>query len=118
MSTDRPMNSETIEQTKQQIRGLVSEIAQLSKSDLNADEYYAALMQRIVSALAAVGGTVWLLNDSRRTELRYQINLSETLLDSASEDADQHRRLLGRVLHTGEPQLIPPSSGVSAEAAE
>jgi len=111
------MNSETIEQTKQQIRGLVSEIAQLSKSDLNADEYYAALMQRIVSALAAVGGAVWLLNDSRRTELRYQINLSETLLDSASEDADQHRRLLDRVLQTGEPQLIPPSSGVSDEAA-
>ncbi len=116
MSTDRPMNSETIEQTKQQIRGLVSEIAQLSKSDLNADEYYAALMQRIVSALAAVGGAVWLLNDSRRTELRYQINLSETLLDSASEDADLHRRLLDRVMKTGEPQLIPPSSGASDEA--
>ena len=52
MSADQ-VNSDTIEQTKQQIRGLVSEIAQLSKSDLEAEEYYSAFLQRIVSALAA-----------------------------------------------------------------
>lgn len=111
MSSDRPMHSDTIEQTKQQIRGLVSEIAQLSKSDLGGDEYYSALMQRIVSALAAVGGAVWLVGEGRRTELRYQINLSETLLDSASEDARRHMKLLSNVLHTGEPALVPPASG-------
>ena len=49
-------NQEAIENTKQQIRGLVSEIAQLAKSELEPGEFYAAFMQKIVSALAAHGG--------------------------------------------------------------
>ncbi len=48
MSSD--VNQQAVDQTKQQIRGLVSEIAQLAKSDMNAEEFYAAFMQRIVSA--------------------------------------------------------------------
>ena len=80
-SEQSSVNAQTVEQTKQQIRSLVSEIAQLSKSDVSAEEYYAAFMQRIVSAFAAVGGAVWLLGESRRPELAYQINLSETLLN-------------------------------------
>ena len=63
MSTEQAVNADTIEQTKQQIRGLVSEIAQLSKSELEADEYFAAFLQRVVSALAAVGGAVWVLSE-------------------------------------------------------
>ncbi|MDP7018418.1 MAG: HlyD family efflux transporter periplasmic adaptor subunit [Pirellulaceae bacterium] len=113
-SEQSSVNSETLEQTKQQIRGLVSEIAQLSKSGLSAEEYYAAFLQRIVSALAAVGGAVWVHGDSRRLELRYQINLSETLLDSSSEEASRHVRLLHQVVQTGEPQLTPPQSGQEA----
>lgn len=104
--------AETVEQTKQQIRGLVSEIAQLSKSNLGAEEYYAAFLQRIVSALAAVGGAVWML-DKSQLQLHYQINLSETLLDPTSDDAERHLNLLGRVVRGGEPQLIPPYSGAA-----
>ena len=48
------VSAETIEKTKQQIRGLVGEIAQLSKSDMGPEEFYAAFLQRVVQALAAV----------------------------------------------------------------
>ena len=83
MSSDQPtVNAQTVEQTKQQIRSLVGEIAQLSKSDVSAEEYYAAFMQRIVSALAAVGGAVWLVSEGHRPELAYQINLSEVVADA------------------------------------
>ena len=80
MSSDQAVNADTIEQTKQQIRGLVSEIAQLSKSDLGPEEYYPAFLQRIVSALAAIGGAVWVIRDGRRLDLAYQIKMSETLM--------------------------------------
>ena len=33
-------SQETVEQTKQQIRGLINEIAELSRTDHPADEYY------------------------------------------------------------------------------
>ena len=71
MSTDQPVDSKTLEQTKQQIRELVSEIAQLKNQDLDAEQYYAELLQRVVNALAAVGGAVWTLNDGGRLELGY-----------------------------------------------
>ena len=44
------VSAETIEKTKQQIRGLVSEIAQLSKSDLGPEEFYSGFLQRVVQA--------------------------------------------------------------------
>ncbi len=109
------VNADTIEQTKQQIRGLVSEIAQLSKSELGPDEFYPAFLQRIVSALAAIGGAVWVIRDGRRLDLAYQIKMSETLLAPESEDAAKHFALLTRVAASAEPGLAPPQSGTADE---
>jgi multidrug efflux pump subunit AcrA (membrane-fusion protein) len=109
--------ADTIEQTKQQIRGLVSEIAQLSKSELDADAYYAAFLQRIISALAAIGGAVWIIREGRKLDLAYQIKLSETLLAAESEEAARHFALLSQIAATGEPRLVPPQSGTAEENA-
>src|SRR5688500_1921533 len=97
-----------LEKTKQQIRGLVGEIAQLSKSDLAPEDFYAAFLQRVIQALAAVGGAVWVVGEGGRPELSYQINISPGLLDSDSEDAAKHIRLLNYILASKEPKLIPP----------
>ncbi len=109
------VSAETIEKTKQQIRGLVSEIAQLSKSDLGPEEFYSGFLQRVVQALAAVGGAVWVLGEGRKPQLSYQINLSEKLLEDESEDAQKHFRLLDYVVHSNNGQLVPPLSGFSDE---
>ncbi|MDX1948066.1 MAG: HlyD family efflux transporter periplasmic adaptor subunit [Pirellulaceae bacterium] len=109
------VSSETIEKTKQQIRGLVGEIAQLSKSDMPAEEFYSAFLQRVVQALAAVGGAVWVLGEGKKPQLKYQINLSETLQDQESDDAEQHSRLLEYILASKTPQLVPPLSRASDE---
>lgn len=74
-------------------------------------------MQRVVSALAAVGGAVWLLGEGNRPELAYQINLSESLLIPDSPEAARHLRLLHHVARAGEPQLVPPMSGVEGDEA-
>lgn len=118
MSSDQSsVNQETIEQTKQQIRGLVGEIVQLSKSELGPEEYYPAVLQRIVQALAAVGGAVWVADEGRSLKLVYQQSLSDTLLDANCEDAQRHIRLLEYVAHNNQPQLVPPMSGLSDERA-
>ena len=105
------VTSETIEKTKQQIRGLVGEIAQLSKSDMPAEEFYAAFLQRVVQALAAVGGAMWILGEGRKPQIGYQINLSEKLLDADSEEASKHYKLLDYIVASKTPQLVPPPSG-------
>ena len=116
-SAEQSPNNDTIEQTKQQIRGLVGEIVQLSKSELGPDEYYPAVLQRIVQALAAVGGAVWVVDESRNLQLVYQQSLSETLLDADSSDSQRHLRLLNYVTQSNQPQLVPPMSGLSDERA-
>jgi biotin carboxyl carrier protein len=115
MAGHTQVSAETIEKTKQQIRGLVGEIAQLSKSDLGPEEFYSAFLQRVVQALAAVGGAVWVLGEGKKPELSYQINISEKLLDKESEDAGKHYRLLDYVVSSNTGQLIPPLSGAADE---
>jgi len=103
-------NEENIENTKKQIRGLVNEIAELSKSDLAAAEFYPAVLQRIVNALAAVGGAIWLLDGETGLRLSHQIQISPNLIEPENDEAIQHGRLLTRLIKQGRAELIPPMS--------
>ena len=85
MSTEQSLDPNLIEQTKQQIRALVAEIAQLAKEDISPEEFYGGFLNRVVSALAAVGGAVWTTNDEGHLALQYQINLQETRLRESEE---------------------------------
>ena len=101
-----------VEQTKQQIRSLVREIAQLAQSDIDPNEFFEGFMGRVVSALAAEGGAVWMLDDSGRLELQYQINIQKTGLADSEEKQMRHGLLLKKTLSNAAPGLIPPQSGV------
>jgi multidrug efflux pump subunit AcrA (membrane-fusion protein) len=108
MSEQSSYNAETIEKTKQQIRGLVSEISQLAKTDMEADEFFPAFLERVIQALAAVGGAVWLMGEGRRLTPRYQVNVSDGQFGKSSEDDERHLRLLQHVAHSKQSRLTPP----------
>ena len=55
-STQSTVDSDLLDQTRQQIRGLVSEIESLSRSDVAPAEFYEGFLNRLVQALAAEGG--------------------------------------------------------------
>ncbi|MFO0895892.1 MAG: biotin/lipoyl-binding protein [Pirellulales bacterium] len=116
MSTEQQsIDPDLVEQTKQQIRGLVAEIAQIAKSDVGVAEFYEALLGRIVSALAAVGGAIWTVGEGGRLELAYQINLRQTGLAESEQGQLQHGRLLRKIMDSGEGTLVPPHSGSGDE---
>jgi hypothetical protein len=100
---------ESVESTKRQIRTLINEITDLSKTDCGPNEYYPAVLQRIIAALAAPGGAIWLLESSglRRS---YQIQAQPEELNRNDEDSKRHNRLLTQVMHQGKPELIAASS--------
>jgi len=110
MSIEQSVDTQLIEQTKQQIRALVAEIAQLSKSEMAPEAFYAEFLPRIVSALAAVGGAVWAKNAEGQLALQYQVNIQETHLRE-NENQAQHSKLLYKTLAEGEGALVPPHSG-------
>jgi multidrug efflux pump subunit AcrA (membrane-fusion protein) len=111
MSIEQPLDPQLIEQTKQQIRSLVAEIARLSKTEVAPEEFYGEFLSRVVSALAAVGGAVWALNPEGQLALQFQINLQEAQLRQDETVQAQHARLLYKALGSSEGMLVPPHSG-------
>ncbi len=111
-------SDENVENTKRHIRTLVNEITELSKSDAKAAEYYPAVLQRIISALAASGGAVWLVDDEGSMRLAHQIQMDPSLMQANNQEAMLHGRLLTRLFSQGRAELIPPMSGSGEESGE
>ncbi len=111
MSTEQSIDPQLLEDTKQQIRGLVNEIAQLSRSEVSPQDYYDQFLNRVVQALAAVGGAVWIIGENNSLELQYQINLQQTGLAKDVEGQQRHGRLLHQVMQAGEGRMVPPNAG-------
>lgn len=107
------VDQQQVEDTKAQIRGLVNEIASLAKSGATAEEFYPELLTRVITALAAHGGAVWLLDDDRQLRLQYQINAEPSVLGADSDDALRHTKLIQRVAGAGQSLLVPPYSGTT-----
>ena len=112
------VNQQTVEETKAQIRGLVNEIAALAKSGATAEEFYPELLSRIITALAAAGGAIWLLDDDKQLKLQYQINAEPSILADDTDDAVRHSRLISRAANAGQSLLVPPYSGTTDGDAE
>lgn len=119
-STERSsasVDAAEVERAKREIQGLVQEIAELSRSEVGVAEFYDALLNKVVAALAAPGGAVWTVADTGGLQLTYQINLRDTGLIENPIGQSQHGRLLRQVLDGKEGALVAPHSG-SGEAAE
>jgi multidrug efflux pump subunit AcrA (membrane-fusion protein) len=110
------VNPQSVEETKQQIRGLIQEIQQLARSSMTPEEFYEGFLNRVVAALAAVGGAVWMLNEDRRPKLSYQIRVPRELHDEDTEEAAKHLKLLEALARANEARLIPPMSSASDPA--
>ncbi len=112
------LDDEAVQRAKFEIQSLVQEVVQLSRSDVEPGEFYSAAMDKTVSALVAVGGVVWMLDEGGPLKLEYQVNLRETGLAESEEAQIQHGRLLTQVIEKGEPTMVPPFSGGNAENQE
>ena len=110
-----PVNPQAVEETKRQIRGLVSEIEELARQEVDPSAFYGQFLQRVITALAAVGGAVWTVKKGAGLELAYQINIRNMFPEATDEDQQKHSRLLYRCLRNGEQLLVPPFSGAEGD---
>jgi multidrug efflux pump subunit AcrA (membrane-fusion protein) len=116
MSTNtESVDPELVEETKQQIRVLVNEIAQLAASDLPESEFYEGFLNRVVTALAAHGGVIWDVSNGP-LQVAHQIALRESGILANEENQMAHGRLLRKLIETGEPMLVAPHSGPGDES--
>jgi hypothetical protein len=99
-----------VEQTRQHIRQLVAEINQLAGSDIPPQQFYGEFLQRVVAAVAAVGGAVWSRDGQSPPRLQHQVNfLMSGLLNEAAGGG--HTALVLHAFSNGSARLVPPRSG-------
>lgn len=109
MATE-PFDPEVADQMRQQIRVIVREIEGLARAEIAPEEFYEGLLNRVVAAMAAEGGAVWIANEAGRLELAFQINLRATGLADDQAAQEKHGRLLMKVQKTGQGTLAAPNS--------
>ena len=106
-----------VDKTRAQIRELVQEVHQLSEKECSAEEFYEGFLTRIVTALASVGGAIWIRDPNNKAiQLQCHVNLKQTSLNENANAQKIHGKLIERLCQSGEPTLIPPGTG--NEAAE
>jgi hypothetical protein len=105
-------DDDAVQRAKFEIQSLVQEVVELSRSEIEPAEFFAAMMDKSVSALAAVGGVVWMLEDNGPVKIEYQVNLRQTGLAESEESQVQHGRLLKQVIDKGEATIVPPHSSL------
>src|SRR5262245_12238573 len=97
-----------IEQTRRQINRLVEEVARLSEQDLPPSEYYGEFLQRVLAAVAAPAGAIWLRTPQGHLQLQYQVNMRQVGLDKSDEDRQAHGELLRQAAQNARPFMVPP----------
>src|SRR4051812_21437886 len=101
-----------LEQTKNQIRKLVAEIADLAESDIQPAEFHVEFLNRAVAAVAASGGVFWLLDGRGSLKLQHQLEFRLTGLMDGRARTQPHDALLGCMIQASQPQIIPPGATI------
>src|SRR5206468_5424 len=99
---------------RRHINRLIEEVGRLSESELAPPEYYAEVLKRVLSAMAAPAGAVWTRTASGGLQLAFQQNLREVGLDKDEEARKVHDALLHHALQNPQPTHLLPNSGLGA----
>ena len=108
--TEEVIDPGLLEQTKNQIRKLVAEIADLAESDIQPNEFYVEFLNRAVAAVAASGGAFWMMDGRGGLRLQYQVEFAITGMMDGRVKTAPHDALLGCMLQATQAQNIPPNA--------
>src|SRR5262245_1980718 len=111
---DPNIDPRMLEETRRHINRLIEEVGRLSESELGPPEYYAEVLKRVLSAMAAPAGAVWTKTPQGNLQLAFQVNLREVGLDRDEDARKIHDELLRQSLQNPQPIHLLPNSGVGA----
>ena len=89
---------------------LFEEVARLSELDLLPADYFGEFLKRVLSALAAPAGAVWMRTPQGNLQLQYQVNLQGLGLNRNEEATQAHQELLRVAFQQPRPFHLPPQS--------
>jgi hypothetical protein len=104
--TEPVPSDENLKKVRERVMQLAREIEQMSGQELPAPVYFQEFLTRVVTAVGARAGVVWLLDESGRLNLAAQMNLEQTGLREAPGALGLNEKLLIEVMQTGEARTL------------
>jgi hypothetical protein len=108
--------SSHLEQERQRIGRLLDDIARLCESDIPAAGFFGEMLKRLLDALQAPAGAIWLRTSQGNIQLQYHINLKLVGLDKSEQAKQSHEALLMAAFSQPKPFHLPPNSGLGPPA--
>jgi hypothetical protein len=106
VGVNQPPNTQVIEQERRRIGRHLDDVARLAESDVPPSTFYGEVLKRLLDALAAPAGAVWLRSTQGMPQLHYQINLNQVGTERDEKTRQTHEQLLLAAMHQNPPQPI------------
>lgn len=116
MSIDESVDPRQLADTHSHIRGLVEEIGRMARESMPPEAFFAECLNRVVEALAAVGGFVWMLEEGSSLRLVQHTGAEDLQLHREGEASRRHRGLLAAALQKGDGMLVGPHTSIGGGA--
>lgn len=99
-------SEENLRRVREKVMQLAREIEQMSGQELPWPVYFQEFLNRVVAAIGARAGIVWMLDESGRLSIAAQVNLEQSGLRERPGAMQMNEKLLVEVLQTGEARTI------------
>ena len=104
--TEPVPTDENLKKVRERVMQLAREIEQMSGQDLAPPLFFQEFLVRVVTAIGARAGAVWLVDESNRLGLTAQVNLEQTGLRERPGALAMNEKLIVDVLQTGEARTL------------
>jgi multidrug efflux pump subunit AcrA (membrane-fusion protein) len=98
----------TVEKVRERVLLLAREIESLSRSEAPPEEFFPQFLDRLVRALGADAGVIWMLEEGQRLGLKAEIGLDATGFRENPNAAQQNHSLLVDAMATGQAAVYVP----------
>lgn len=103
------MSNSSVQEVRDKIIQLAREIEEHSRSNMPPKEFFNEFLKRVVGAVGARAGVVWLRNDVNRLELLQEIGLEKTGFHENPDAMATNQKLLTEVLSNGQACTYHPA---------
>lgn len=103
------MSNSSVQEVRDKIIQLAREIEEHSRSNMPPKEFFNEFLKRVVGAVGARAGVVWLRNDANRLELLQEIGLGNTGFHENPDAMSTNQKFLTEVLSNGQACTYHPA---------
>ena len=103
------MSNSSVQEVRDKIIQLAREIEEHSRSNMPPKEFFNEFLKRVVGAVGARAGVVWLRNDANRLELLHEIGLAKTGFHENPNAMSANQQFLTEVLSNGQACTYHPA---------